>query len=179
VTHPTRVLILTLFVTSTATVSAFVMNMFLMAIEAIYSLPRVSLYAPVASLINTLVAANAVLDPAAQARFGALREFMLIESTIFICLVFLSSIFAFVMRNPKGIFTVIFSSLFVVVVGIAFYKVAAPAYSYYVYRVPGSPVLDFQGTVLKMGLSVPFYAALFFVGILILTDGQPRAARAQ
>jgi hypothetical protein len=180
-THPARILILAVFVMLTATVSAFIMNTFLMVIEAIYSLPRVSLYAPVTSVLNTVVASNAVLDPAAQAKYASVKEFFLIESAIFMCLVFLSSIFAFVMRNPKGIFTVICSSLFVVVPGIAFYKVSAPAYSSYIYRVPDvhGPFLDFQSTVLTMGLSVPFYAALFFVGILLLTEERRRAAGAQ
>lgn len=178
--HPARVLILALFVASTATASAFLINTLLMLIEAIYSLPRVSLYAPVTSVINTLVAPAAVSDPAAQARYASVREFFLIESAIFMCLVLLSSIFAFITRNPKGTFTIICSSLFVVVPGIAFYKVSAPVYFSYIYRVPNVhwPYLDFQSTVLIMGLSVPFYAALFFVGTLILTDERPRAARA-
>jgi hypothetical protein len=179
-THPMRVLILTLFVVSTASLTAFLMNMFLEVVEAIYSLPRVSLYAPVASVLNTLVASNVALDPAAHARYASVREFFLIESAIFMCLVFLSSIFTFVMRNPMGIFTVICSSLFVVVPGIAFHKISAPLYFSYIYT---APTVDwafpgFQSAALKMGLSAPFYAALFFVGTLMLPDEEPRPARA-
>jgi hypothetical protein len=82
------------------------------------------------------------------------------------------------MRNPKGFFTIISCSLFVVVPGMAILKVYAPGY--FAYRAPDVrwAFLDFQSTVFQMGLSVPFYAALFFVGALILTDEQPRAARA-
>jgi hypothetical protein len=172
-TNPARIAILALFVASTASVSAYFMNLFLSLIEGFYLLPRVFLYAPGANLINNLVTSNGVLDPAVRAIYASFREFGVIQSAIFVLLIILSSIFAFIMQNPKSIFSLICSSLFVVVPGIAISKVSAPAY--FSYPAPDVPwVLDFQSTVLQMGLSVPFYAALFFVGALLLTEGQPR-----
>ncbi len=177
-THSARVLILALSVMLTATVSGFLVNSFLTMFEAYYSLPRVALYAPGANLIANLIVSNAVLDPAAQAGFAVSREFTVIQFGIFMCLIILSSIFAFIMRNPKGIFTVISCSLFVVVPGIAVLKIWAPVY--FSYRAPDVrwAFSGLQATVFQMGLSVAFYAALFFVGALILSEEQPRAARA-
>jgi hypothetical protein len=163
----------------TATVGAYVINSFLMVMGPLYSLPRLSLYAPGASLIANLIGSNLVPDAAAQARFAVSREFMLIQAAIYLCLVTLASAFAFSMRNPRGIFTVLSCSLFVAVPGIAILKAWAPAY--FSSRAPDVrwAFLDFQSTILQMGLSLPLYAALFFAGILILTEEQPRAAGAR
>ena len=173
-THGTRALILALFIMLTATVSAYVINVLLTVMVPLYGLPRLSIYAPGASVITNLITSALISDSAAQARFAASREFMLIQTAIFLCLVMLSSLFAFSTRNPKGIFTVITCSLLVVVPGIAILKAWAPAY--FSHRAPDVRwgFFDFQTTVLQMGLSLPFYAALFFVGSLILTEGQPR-----
>jgi len=176
-THRSRALTLALFIMLTATVSAYAINFFLTVMGPLFGLPRLSIYAPGAGVITNLISSNLTLEPAAPARFAASREFMLIQSAIFVCLVMLSSAFAFSTRNPKGIFTVLSCSLFVVVPGIAILKAWAPAY--FSYRAPDVrwAFLDFQSTVLQMGLSLPFYAVLFFVGVLILTDQQPHSAR--
>jgi hypothetical protein len=178
-TYAARVPILALFVMLTAALGAYLINSILIVAEALYALPRATLYSPLASLITNLIASSAIPDAAVQARFAVSREFTLINSAIFMCLIILSSIFAFIMRNPKGIFTAISCSLFVVVPGIAISRVWAPIY--YSYRAPDVhwAFLDLQSTLLQIGLSVAFYALLFFAGALILTDGQPRAAGAR
>ena len=175
-THLTRTVILVLFIISTATVSAYVINSFLAIVGPLQSLPRLSVYAPGASIIANLITSSLIPDPALRVRFAALREFMLIQSAIYICLLTLSSAFSFSMRNPKGILTVLSCGLFVVVPGIAILKASGPAF--FTYRAPDVhwAFLDFQSTVLQMGLSLPFYAVLFFVGALMLTEEQPRGA---
>jgi hypothetical protein len=176
--HHTRAFIVAVFVMLTATVSAYIVNFFLTVIQVFYATPRLSIFAPGASIITNLITSSLVSDPAAQVRLAASREFMLIQIAIYICLVILSSIFAFSSRNPNGFFTVTSCALFVVVPGIAILKAWAP--SFFFHRAPDVrwTFLDLQSTVLQMGLSLPFYAALFFAGVLILTDEQPRAAGA-
>jgi hypothetical protein len=177
--HYARVLITALFVMLTATVSAYFINSFVTMMQAFHAMPRFSIYAPGASIITNLISTNFVVDPVAQERLTVSREFMLIQTAIYFGLLILSSIFAISSRNQKGIFTIISCSLFVVVPGIAILKAWAPAY--FAHRAPDVrwAFLDLQSTVLQMGLSVPFYAALFFAAALILTDEQPRAAAAR
>jgi hypothetical protein len=177
--HHARVLITALFVMLTATVSAYLINSLATMIQAFHTMPRISIYAPGASIIMNLISTNLVTDPVAQERLAVSREFMLIQTAIYMGLLVLSSIFAFTSRNPKGIFTIISSSLFAVVPGIAIMKAWAPAY--FAHKAPDVQwaFLDLQSTVLQIGVSVPFYAALFFAAALILTGERPRAGGAR
>jgi hypothetical protein len=177
--HPGRAVILALFVMSTVTVSAYIINIFLTMLQVTYSTPRLSVYAPGAGLIVNLISSNLAMDPAVQARLAVARDFALIHISIYACLLLLASTFALSMRNPRGFFTLLSCGLFVIVPGTAILKLWVPVY--FAERAPNVrwAFLDLQGAVLQTGLSLPLYMALFFAGTLILTEEQPRAAGAQ
>jgi hypothetical protein len=166
-----RTAILSLFILLTSTVGGYLINMPLGIFESVRQLPRVSVYAPLASIVTNLITSSLVSDARSQVVFAASREFMSIQLLIFIFLIIVTSNFALTRQNPRNSLNALLCSFFVIP-GILILKGSGPAYLHY--RVPGviwSPfsVLD---TALQIALSMPFYALLFLAGVLILTDEQ-------
>ena len=167
----TRAMMLTSLVVVTSTAAGFFINVFLAAAEAIHGLPRVTLYAPLASIMTNVVAMSAVSDARAQTVFAASREFMAMQLIISLLLIFAASTLA--LARHKIVSASILASLFVIP-GVVSMKTLGVAYLSG--RLPGviwaPPSLREAG--LQIALSVPLYALLFAAGIVIVTDnGKP------
>jgi hypothetical protein len=174
VSNRTRALLLGLFILSTSTVGAYLINSFLPFIETLWTLPRVGLYSPLASLLTNITLSSTTSDPKALARFAALREFASIQIFIFIILLFLTSRFAFARSKPSTLGNALLCSLFVIP-GILIMRL--PALAFLQYRAPDvrwAPI-EFQNVAAQMLISVPFYALLFLPGAKIFTDDEQPA----
>ncbi len=167
----TRAMMLTSLVVVTSTAAGFFINVFLAAAKSIHGLPRVSLYAPLASIVTNVIATSAVTDVRAQAVFAASRNFMAMQLAIFLLLVFAASRLALARQNIVP--AAILASLFVVP-GIAIMKASGLVYLNASGVIWGAP--NVREMALQIALSMPLYALLFAAGIVIVTEGQLPAA---
>jgi hypothetical protein len=169
----TRALILSLFILTTSTGAACLIDVFLTVMHP--ELSKVAIYAPLASIITNVISYSVISDPVFNKLFVASTEYMSIQLVVFLTLVFFVARFALTRQNLKGLGTIILCSLFAVP-GIAIMEASA-AYLYY--RAPDvnwGP-FNLKNTAIQAALSIPFYALLFFAGTLVVTDDEHPTAK--
>jgi hypothetical protein len=168
----TRALILTLFILTTSAGTAYVINVFLAVLHP--ELSKVSIYAPLASIITNVISYSVISDPEFHHIFVASTQYMSIQLVVFLILVFLSTRFAFTRQDPKGLGTIVLCSFFAVP-AIAIMEASAAFLYYRAPDVNWGP-FNLQNTAIQVALSIPFYALLFYAGTLVMTGDEQSSA---
>jgi hypothetical protein len=175
-TNLTRSLVLSLMIIAASTLGGYIIGSFLIIWEHSAGLPAATIYAPLASLIANVITSSVVSDPKASQALGSFREFLAIQSVIFVIIVYIGARLVFAPKNPKSAFNGFLFSFFVVISGMVIREISVPIFQHY--PIPGYYLTLFtaQKTVLnglQALLSIPFYFLLFLGGTAILSEGEP------
>ena len=172
----TRSLVLSLMIIAASTLGGYIIGSFLIRWEHSAGLPAATLYAPLASLVANIITSSIVSDPKVSQTLGNFREFLVIQSVIFILIVYIGARLVFARKNPKSVFNGFLSSFFVVISGMVIREISVPIFQHYPIPEYYLTLFTNQKTVLnglQALLSIPFYVLLFLGGTAILSDGEP------